>query len=76
MPRSLKDARIALVDFDLRKTKLQFGVQVLVDNPENLEAIRDQEIALTKVHALTGNVDVYRFFTLPCVLPFFDLQTN
>ena len=49
MPRSLKDARIALVDFDLRKTKLQFGVQVLVDNPENLEAIRDQEVELTKV---------------------------
>lgn len=48
MPRSLKDAKIALVDFDLRKTKLQFGVQVLVTNPDNLEAIRDQEIALTK----------------------------
>eukprot|EP01083_Nonionella_stella_P051111 135730_1 len=48
MPRSIKNAKIALVDFDLRRTKLQFGVQVLVDNPEELEAIRDQEIDITK----------------------------
>uniref|UniRef100_A0A6A7G5B4 T-complex protein 1 subunit alpha n=1 Tax=Hirondellea gigas TaxID=1518452 RepID=A0A6A7G5B4_9CRUS len=48
MPRSLKNARIALVDFDLRKTKLQFNVNVLITNPENLEAIRDRETELTK----------------------------
>jgi len=40
MPRRVGPARIACLDFDLTKTKMQFGVQVLVTDPKELEKIR------------------------------------
>jgi len=48
MPKVIKGAKIALLDFDLRKAKMAFGVQVLVDDPEKLEAIRKEEGEITK----------------------------
>jgi len=48
MPRSVKKAKIALLDCDLRRTKMAFGVLVVVDDPTNLEAIRDREMDITK----------------------------
>merc|ERR1712184_74124 len=43
MPRSVKNAKIACLDFSLQKAKMKMGVQVLVDDPDQLEAIRDRE---------------------------------
>lgn len=40
MPRRVGPARVACIDFDLTKTKMQFGVQVLVTDPKELEKIR------------------------------------
>lgn len=42
MPSYLKGAKIACVDFNLNKFRLQMGVQVLVDDPKNLEKIRQK----------------------------------
>ena len=48
MPRSIKNAKIACLDFSLNKTKMKLGVQVLVTDPEKLDAIRDRESDITK----------------------------
>ena len=40
MPTVVRNAKIALLDIDLRKTKMAFGVQVLVSDPSKLEDIR------------------------------------
>jgi len=48
MPATVNKAKIALLDFDLRKAKMAFGVQVLVDDPKKLEDIRKMEGEITK----------------------------
>jgi len=48
MPRVVRDARIACLDMDLRKAKMQLGVQVVVTDPKELEAIREREADITK----------------------------
>lgn len=48
MPSSVKNAKIALLDIDLRKMKLPLGVQVLVDDPRKLEEIKKREGDVTK----------------------------
>lgn len=48
MPTQIKNAKIALLDIDLRKAKMAFGVQVLVDDPRKLEDIRKKEGDITK----------------------------
>ena len=48
MPTNLEGCKIACVDFNLNKYRLQMGVQVLVDDPNKLEAIRQEEMNVTK----------------------------
>merc|ERR1711988_438474 len=48
MPRTIKNAKIALLDIDLRKSKMAMGVQVVVTDPTQLEAIRQRESDITK----------------------------
>jgi len=48
MPRVVKGAKIALLDIDLRKTKMAMGVQVVVTDPSKLEEIRKREADITK----------------------------
>lgn len=48
MPTSVKGAKIACLDFNLNKFKLQMGVQVLVSDSKNLEAIRQRELEITR----------------------------
>jgi chaperonin GroEL (HSP60 family) len=42
MPTRVTPARIACLDFNLQKTKMQLGVQVLVTDPRELEKIRQR----------------------------------
>lgn len=44
----MKDAKIACVDFNLNKFRLQMGVQVLVQDPDNLDKIRQREMDICK----------------------------
>ncbi|KAJ8510667.1 hypothetical protein OPV22_001101 [Ensete ventricosum] len=48
MPTKVAPARIACLDFNLQKTKMQMGVQVLVSDPRELEKIREREADITK----------------------------
>jgi len=48
MPRTIKNAKIACLDFSLQKAKMKMGVQVLVSDPTQLEVIRDREADITK----------------------------
>lgn len=48
MPMRVAPARIACLDFNLQKSKMQMGVQVLVSDPKELEKIREREGDITK----------------------------
>jgi len=53
MPNVIKNAKIALLDIDLRKSKLAFGIQVLVDDPKKLEDIRKKCVIVCSLGAPT-----------------------
>lgn len=48
MPLKVAPARIACLDFNLQKTKMQLGIQVVVTDPRELEKIRQREFDMTK----------------------------
>lgn len=48
MPTTITDARIALLDFNLQKHKLQMGVQVVVSDTKQVEEIRQREMDITR----------------------------
>jgi len=48
MPRSITNAKIACLDFSLQKVKMKLGVQLLVEDPAELERMRDRESDITK----------------------------
>merc|ERR1719161_1690473 len=48
MPRVVNNAKIALLDIDLRKTKMAMGVQIVVTDPKKLEDIRQKEADITR----------------------------
>jgi chaperonin GroEL (HSP60 family) len=61
MVKSVKNAKIACIDFNLQKTKMQMGVQVLVTDPRELERIR-QEVRLYKLnHPVDPKLESARF---------------
>eukprot|EP00164_Ancoracysta_twista_P002577 GFYU01003431.1.p1 GENE.GFYU01003431.1~~GFYU01003431.1.p1 ORF type:complete len:562 (+),score=218.23 GFYU01003431.1:39-1724(+) len=47
MPHRVAKAKIAFLDYNLMKTKMAMGVQVLVDDPTKLDAIRQRESDIT-----------------------------
>jgi T-complex protein 1 subunit alpha len=47
MPTKIKQAKIALLDIDLRKTRLAMGIEVLVTDPKKLADIRQKETDIT-----------------------------
>eukprot|EP00485_Elphidium_margaritaceum_P011560 CAMPEP_0202686020 /NCGR_PEP_ID=MMETSP1385-20130828/1808_1 /ASSEMBLY_ACC=CAM_ASM_000861 /TAXON_ID=933848 /ORGANISM="Elphidium margaritaceum" /LENGTH=570 /DNA_ID=CAMNT_0049340507 /DNA_START=25 /DNA_END=1737 /DNA_ORIENTATION=- len=48
MPRLIRNAKIAMVDFDMRRLALKFGVQMLMDDPKEVEAMRAREYDIIK----------------------------
>jgi len=48
MVKKIENAKIACLDFSLQKEKMKLGVQVLITDPEKLEAIRMREADITK----------------------------
>jgi len=48
MPKRVVNPKIACLDFNLQKTRLKLGVQILVEDPEKLEGIRQRETDITK----------------------------
>lgn len=47
MPSYVKKAKIALLDFDLRQSRMPLGVAIQVSDPEKLAAIQDKEKDIT-----------------------------
>jgi len=48
MVKVVNNARIALLDFDLRKKPLKFGIQMVISDPNELEAMRRTEIEVVE----------------------------
>ena len=48
MPSRIEHAKVALLDFNLQKHKLQMGVQVVVTDTKQVEEIRQREMDITK----------------------------
>lgn len=48
MPTMVKDCKVALLDFNLQKIKLQMGVQIVVTDTKQVEEIRQRELDITK----------------------------
>lgn len=48
MPSKVLNAKVALLDFNLQKHKLQLGVQVVVSDTKQVEEIRQREMDITK----------------------------
>lgn len=48
MPLMIKGCKIACVDFNLSKAKMQMGVSILIEKPEELEKVRLKELDITK----------------------------
>ena len=48
MPIHMENVKIAFIDFNLNRYRLQMGVSVLVQDPENLEKIRQREMDVTR----------------------------
>jgi len=48
MPMSVTSAKIALLDFDLKKHKMSMGVNIVIDDPAELEKVRQKEMDFTK----------------------------
>ena len=42
MTKKITNAKIACLDFSLQKAKMKMGVQVLIEDPEKLDKIRER----------------------------------
>ena len=42
MIKRITNAKIACLDFNLQKVKMKLGVQIVVDDPQKLDAIRQR----------------------------------
>ncbi|KAF9036593.1 chaperonin Cpn60/TCP-1 family [Panaeolus papilionaceus] len=61
MKKRITNAKIACLDINLQKARMQLGIQILVENPEQLEEIRKRESEITlerirKILAAGANV--------------------
>ncbi|VEU24287.1 DEKNAAC105657 [Brettanomyces naardenensis] len=54
MVKKVKEAKIAVIDFGLQKAKMALGVQINLEDPNQVEEVkkREQELVLDKVHKI------------------------
>ncbi|KAL0213188.1 hypothetical protein RCL1_002556 [Eukaryota sp. TZLM3-RCL] len=48
MPRTVKNAKIACFDMSLQRVRMKLGVQVVIDDPTKLDAVREREVQIVK----------------------------
>merc|ERR1712019_312044 len=48
MPKRIEKAKIAFLDFNLMKYKLKMGIHVIINDPEQLQKIKQREADVTK----------------------------
>ena len=61
MKTKITNAKIAVLDMNLQKARMHLGVNIVVDNPDQLESIRRRELDITterikKILATGANV--------------------
>lgn len=61
MPKFIKNAKIACLDINLQKARMQLGVSIQIEDPEKIEGIRRREFEITlerikKILATGANV--------------------
>lgn len=57
MKTRITNAKIACLDIDLRKIRMQLGIQILVDDPNQLEEIRKRSVIfLPLLHAVPDEI--------------------
>ena len=49
MKKRITGAKIACLDINLQKARMQLGVQILVDDPEQLDDIRKRYVRIATV---------------------------
>ncbi|EPY54238.1 chaperonin-containing T-complex alpha subunit Cct1 [Schizosaccharomyces cryophilus OY26] len=47
MKTRIQNAKIAILDIDLQKTRMALGVHITIDDPDQLEKIREREVMIT-----------------------------
>jgi len=54
MPSRIQGAKIALLDFNLNRHRLKLGIQVMIKDPNELEALqkREEDITKERIHAV------------------------
>lgn len=57
MIKRVVNAKVACLDFSLMKAKMKMGVQVLIENPDNLDKIRERFEPTPLFYDLTVNTD-------------------
>lgn len=48
MPRRVANAKIACLDFGLMKVKMHLGIQLVIESPEQMDAMKKEEADITK----------------------------
>jgi len=48
MPQTVKNAKIALLDFNLNRQRLKMGIQVQITDPTQLQGVQEREITLIR----------------------------
>lgn len=48
MPRIVKNAKIALLDFNLNRHRLKLGIKVTIKDPKELESLQQRELDITR----------------------------
>ena len=48
MPTHISDARVIVIDFALQRYKTQMGVEVKTSDPDELERIKVEELAISR----------------------------
>lgn len=54
MVKRVQNAKIACLDFSLQKTKMKMGVQVLINDPEKLDQIRQRCVPFPPPYTVTN----------------------
>ncbi|KAG0441852.1 T-complex protein 1 subunit alpha [Dictyocoela muelleri] len=60
MLKKVKNPRIILIDFDLRKMKMPLGAQIVTENPDQLESMRlkESEVIVNQVKMILSKANV------------------
>jgi len=52
MVKKIVNPKIACLDFNLQKARMKLGVQIVVDNPDKLDAIRERHVCFINNQSL------------------------